>query len=376
MNSLQQLVSIFGNVLQQQLFPALERELGPLSERMREFVRALALVGLDGFVVVRRGRGRRGPDRSSIARAFLAKAILNLPHTRALLERLAQDAVLRRLCGWNGAADVPDETVFSRAFAEFARTEFPQRVQEAVVQNTRAQRLVGHILRDATAIPAHEKPAANQGAQPPVRRLHRKAGTGKSPEQMTRVERQWLGEMSLAEMLAELPKACDKGCKPNAHGRKEIWVGYKLHLDVADGEIPISYVLTSASVNDMQVAIPLAKMSAQRVESCYELMDTGFDCTAIREHGKQLHHVPIIPFQKRGSHKPELAPHEQIRYRERSAVERVFSRLKDQYGAMNVRVRGAVKVMAHLMFGILALTADQILRWAGLREPDDCTAAA
>ena len=169
MNSLQQLVSIFGNVLQQQLFPALERELGPLSERMREFVRALALVGLDGFVVVRRGRGRRGPDRSSIARAFLAKAILNLPHTRALLERLAQDAVLRRLCGWNGAADVPDETVFSRAFAEFARTEFPQRVQEAVVQNTRAQRLVGHILRDATAIPAHE-------SQPRTRGLSRLCG--------------------------------------------------------------------------------------------------------------------------------------------------------------------------------------------------------
>ena len=46
-------------------------------------------------------------------------------------------------------------------------------------------------------------------------------------------------------------------------------MGYKLHLDVADGEIPISYVLTSAWVNDMQVAIPLAKMSAQRVDSCY-----------------------------------------------------------------------------------------------------------
>ena len=193
---------------------------------------------------------------------------------------------------------------------------------------------------------------------------------------MTRLERQWLGKMSIAAMLAELPKVCDKGCKPNAHGRREIWVGYKLHLDVADGEIPISYVLTSASVNDMQVAIPLAKMSAQRVDSCYEVMDTGFDCTAIREHGRQLQHVPIIPYQKRGSQKPELAPHEQVRYRERSAVERVFSRLKDQYGAANVRVRGAAKVMAHLMFGILALTADQILRWAGLRGPEATVAPA
>jgi len=341
-----------------------------MSERMEEFVRALALVGLDGFVVARGGRGRPPHDRSCIARAFLAKAIFNLPHTRALRERLKHDAVLRRLCGWERAAKVPDETVFSRAFAEFASSELPQRVQQALVQRTRAQRLVGHILRDSTAIAVPEKPAEKPNSPPPSRRSHRKAGTAKKPEQMTRLERQWFDDMTVAEMVAELPKVCDKGCKPNAHGRKESWVGYKLHLDVADGEIPVSFLLTSASVNDMQVAIPLAKMSAQRVQSCYELMDAGFDCTAIREHGRELNHVPIIPYQKRGElEPPELAPHEKMRYRERSAVERVFSRLKDQYGACNVRVRGAVKVMAHLMFGVLALTADQVLRWAGLREP-------
>lgn len=377
MNSLHQIAGIFGDVLQRQLFPALEEELGPLSERMQEFVRALALVGLDGFVVVQRGRGRRPHDRSSIARAFLAKAIFNLPHTRALLDRLGNDEVLRRLCGWDKAGDVPDETVFSRAFAEFAKTELPQRVQEALVQRTRAQRLVGHILRDSTPIAVPEKPAEKKAKPQTSGRSHRKAGTKKKSEQMAATERQWLGKMTMAEMLAELPRVCDQGCKPNAHGRKERWVGYKLHLDVADGEIPISYVLTSASVNDMRVAIPLAKMSAQRVESCYELMDAGFDCTAIREHGREQHHVPIIPYQKRGSQKPpSLAPHEQIRFRERSAVERVFSRLKDQYGAGNVRVRGAAKVMAHLMFGILALTADQVLRWAGLRGADGRAAPA
>jgi hypothetical protein len=46
-------------------------------------------------------------------------------------------------------------------------------------------------------------------------------------------------------------------------------------------------------------------------------------------------------------------------------VERVNARLKDEFGASFVRVRGPQKVMAHLMFGVLALTADQILRLAG-----------
>src|SRR5262249_39467695 len=167
MNSLQQLVTVFGDVLQQQLFPALEEEFGPLSERMEEFVRALALVGLDGFVAVRHGRGRRPHDRSNIARAFLAKAIFNLPHTRALLERLADDEVLRRLCGWDGASEVPDETVFSRAFNEFAKSELAQRIHEALVKRTRGQRLVGHILRDSTAIAGHEKAAEKKADDTP-----------------------------------------------------------------------------------------------------------------------------------------------------------------------------------------------------------------
>ena len=45
-----------------------------------------------------------------------------------------------------------------------------------------------------------------------------------------------------------------------------------MHLDVADGQIPISAVLTSASVHDSQVAIPLATMTAQRVTSLYDVM--------------------------------------------------------------------------------------------------------
>jgi hypothetical protein len=224
----------------------------------------------------------------------------------------------------------------------------------------------GHILRDSSAIEVREKPGEKaKPAAPTVRRRHRKAGTAKSPEQMTtRLERQSYGSMTVEEMLDELPRNCDVGCKLDSRGNKYRWSGYKLHLDVADGQIPISCVLTSASVNDMQVAIPLMLTTAPRVTSLYDLMDTGYDATAIRDKSRQLGHVPIIPFQKRGSQPPEeLAPHQKARLRERTAVERVFSRLKDEFGAASVRVRGWAKVMTHLMFGILALTADQLLRW-------------
>ena len=74
-------------------------------------------------------------------------------------------------------------------------SEFAQRVHTALIERTQGERLVGHILRDATAIEAREKPAPQPLAEaaPRSRRLHRKAGGAKRPEQMTRIERQASG---------------------------------------------------------------------------------------------------------------------------------------------------------------------------------------
>ena len=51
----------------------------------------------------------------------------------------------------------------------------------------------------------------------------------------------------------------------------------------------------------------------------------------------------------------------------RTMVERVNARLKDEFGARFLRVRGAIKVKCHLMFGVVALAVDQILRVANFR---------
>src|SRR4029077_13698575 len=135
-------------------------------------------------------------------------------------------------------------------------------------------------------------------------------------------------------------------------------------------------VLTSASLHDSQAAIPLATMSSQRVTYCYELMDSAYDAGRIREQSRAMGHVPIIdpkqvrqketPFQPGNSR--ELSEAEKKRYRERTMVERVNGRLKDQFGGREIRVRGAAKVMAHLMFGVLALTVDQLLKLARKKE--------
>jgi hypothetical protein len=101
-------------------------------------------------------------------------------------------------------------------------------------------------------------------------------------------------------------------------------------------------------------------------------MDAAYDAADILDHSRAMGHVPIVDPANRGrktksTFLPGKAPREltwaeKDRFRERTMVERVNGRLKDEFGARYVRVRGAAKVMAHLMFGVLALTADQILR--------------
>jgi hypothetical protein len=360
----------FGSILQGHLFPVLREELGTLSERHEQFASALSLLQMDGHVSKRQGRGRPAIDRAKVARAFVAKAVFNFPTTRHLVDRLRCDAVLRRMCGFETVDEVPEEWTFSRAFAEFAEGQFPQRVHEALIGRTQAERLVGHISRDSTAIEAREKVEAKPKAaeSKPVRKSRSKKKVT-DPEKMTRLQRQASGTMTVEQMLAELPSGCDVGTKTNSQGRKSSWIGYKLHGDVADGQILISCVLTAASVNDTQVAIPLAEMTARKVTSLYDLMDMGYVSSEIREHSVKLGHVPLIPRRKNEAPEP-MEPHQQVRFRERTSAERVFSRLKDDFGGRYVRVRGAAKVMAHLMFGVLAMTADQIIRWINTAEKE------
>ena len=76
------------------------------------------MVLVEKFLWSGRIPGRPAKDRVALARAFLAKAMFDLPTTRDLIERLEVDSMLRRLCGWSSERAVPSEATFSRAFAE------------------------------------------------------------------------------------------------------------------------------------------------------------------------------------------------------------------------------------------------------------------
>jgi hypothetical protein len=347
--------------LQRELFPLLTEELGPLGERDHQFVRVVALLPL-GRLVERYnwgGSGRPPHERTWMVHAFIAKSVYGFIPTELLIEALKASPSLRRLCGWQSAGDIPHASTFSRAFAQFAADALPQEIHEALVKLHCGPKLVGHISRDSTAIEVPEKALCKAQRLPEVKSAPRKAGRPKkgqapAPRPPSTLEIQ--SARSLSENLKELPNQCDVGCKTDSKGYKVWWRGYKLHLDVIDGDIPVSALLTSASVHDSQAAIPLAQMSGARVRALYQLMDSAYEAAAIRDFVSGLGQVPIIAPKRREGFIP-LDPAQQTRLGQRSANERVHSRLKQEFGGRTVRVRSAAKVMCHLMFGVVVITA-------------------
>ena len=342
--------------IQAWLFPVLEDELGELDDRHREFVAVCETCQPRQHLAAYRwvGNGCPPKDRLALCKAFIAKAVWDLPTTSALIDAVRHRPTLRRLCGWETLGEIPGESTFSRAFAAFAEDQLPQRIQEAMIKEHYGNKIAGHISRDATAIHAREKAARKKPKpEPPAE------GEDPVSPEPTRLQRQL--ERTQDENLADLPRACDWGTKKDSKGKKQSWRGYKLHLDAIDGDIPISWLVTSASMHDSQAAIPLAQMSAERVTSLYDLADAAYDAKEIRQMSERLGHVAIIDHNPRRGEKREFAPAEAIRYRQRSSAERVNSHLHDNHGGRHVRVRGAAKVAAHLSFGLLVIAAEQLL---------------
>lgn len=379
MGQLASTISQYWDRIQGSLFPWLEEELDPFTVKQQQLVVILEVVQIEKFLPSNFcSVGRPLKDRAAIARSFIAKMVYNMNDSKGLIERLRTDKNLRRICGWESVRRLPSESTFSRAFDEFAHTELPQKVHNFLIKNTLETEVAFHNSQDSTAIEAREKAKPKeeeiQKCKPKKKRGRPKKGEEKPDPEPTKVEQQKL--MTLNEMLNDLSKACDKGAKQDSKGNAMYWNGYKLHLSTVDGCIPVSAIVTSASVHDSQVAIPLMAMTAKRVTSFYDLMDAAYDVPAINEYSKSLGHVPIIPKNPRRDKQLQEALEserkarktlnwlfpEDRHYNQRSTAERANSRLKDEFGACKVRVRGHAKVACHLMFGVLVLAADQLMR--------------
>jgi hypothetical protein len=301
---------------------------------------------------------------------------------------------------------VPNEATFSRAFAEFTKLELGLAAHTELVTTHLGEEIILHSSTDSTAIEAREKAhrttpreveappllaevllaqvvgtaaAAEPQPQAPAphvepkaeasQKIKRKRGRPRKGEEPpepepTRLERHANG--SYEANLLDMPEVfCTHGCKKNAKGHTDHWVGYKFHVSTGDGEIPLAVYLSGANLHDSQPAIILQQAVGQRTKAVfYDLKDAAYDAAAIKAHSRAMGSVPIIDANKRrGSEAPlPMEPDRAEHYKARSGSERFNSDLKDNHGGRTVRVRGAAKVMTHLMFGVVVMTAEALLR--------------
>ena len=347
------------------LFPEPEIYIGNTTESHLELMLALDTIRIHDFFTEYNscpGKGRPPIDREKFAKAFIAKSILNLPTTVALIDRLKVDIVLRRICGFIYKNKLPCEGSFSNAFKEFSESKLPEIIHEVLIKKAHENILVHNVSRDSTAIEAREKPTKKENKKTtPKRKRGRPHKEEIIPEkEPTILEKQQY--KNLQEMMNELSQNCDIGTKRNAKGHTVSWIGYKLHIDTGDNGIPLSCLLTSASVHDSNVSLPLEEITGNRVTSLYTLMDAAYDSKIIKDHIVGKGKVPVIDHNPRRGKKIKFDPPKAERYKARTGAERTNAILKDNFGGNSLWVKGPSKVMCHLMFGIISISAMQIAK--------------
>lgn len=349
------------DTIQTRLFPVIEEEIQTeLTIKEKQFVEVVSLMDICKHMRAYAwcGIGRKKSRRDKILKAFIAKAVYDFPTTRMLLEYLSTSRSLRKLCGWERITDMPSEATFSRAFQEFSRGKLSEVVFAAMVKEHLGDKLVGHISGDSTAIEAREKVSRKVKAEKKPKKRGRPLKGSSLVIEPKRLDLQLTRD--LEGNLKDLPVLCDFGCKRDSKGNTYSWQGYKLHIGVADGDVPVSAILTSASLHDSQAAIPLLQMTKERIINCYDLYDAAYDAPQIKDFSINLGHVPIIDSNPRRGEKILFDPAEKIRFAHRSSVERINSDLKDNHGGKHIRVKGHSKVMCHLMLGLLVITASNL----------------
>src|SRR3954462_5563347 len=154
----------------------------------------------------------------------------------------------------------------------------------------RAMRPRSRRARSRQRRPPDEPPPESQRARP-------REDEVRDPKPPTRLERQ--RQQTLEAMLAELPTACGVGAKRNSKGFSETGIGHKLPLDVSAAMVPVAAVLTAASTHDSQAAIPLMRLSQQRVVWLYDVMDSAYDAELLVAESLAAGRVPVIDFNTR-----------------------------------------------------------------------------
>lgn len=337
-------------IYQAEIFPDLKNNFGYLTNKHEQLIQMLDLLDLNEIyprTIWDSCFGRPIKHRHAFVIAFIARTIFNIAKTKDLIDYLNVDRALRVICGFDGRSTsaVPSEASFSREFAQLCKLGIPDKIHQSLISTHCGTELYEHLSFDASSIEVAEKAHASD----------KKERTVKMQQTQT-----------TAKILSDLPMKCNFGIKKNSNGKIYQWKGYKLHAVVNEYNVPITAVVTAASVHDSLCAIPLVRMTEGLVNGLYYLADKGYDAAAIRNEIRLFEKVPLIDFKRDRSGKTsgEFIGNQINRYKKRTYVESHFSQLKMNYLPRYILYRGIEKVRGFLNIALAVIAAAQIIKYA------------
>lgn len=272
--------------------------------------------------------GRNGYTYKVLWRSYVAMTVLNIPSFAALARTLENNPYVALACGIHSADAIPSKFAYSR---------FVRKLQEPcnIVHVKNIMRTLNRKCYEL--LPDFGKSVA-------IDSTDLKAWSNGSKKRKSDPDAGWI-------------------VKGDTNGkRKYVW-GYKLNLLVdTTYEIPITAIVTRGNSSDYHNATPLlsqARYIYGKFHPDYVICDAGYSSEALRRVIKrQWSAKPIIKAAKNHYRwiQEETSEWQRI-YDRRTAVERVFGRMKTHKRLNNVTVRRKRKVTVHSLLPVIVTQA-------------------
>ena len=349
-------------------------------------------------------RGPKGYCGYALLRALLAKQLFQIPTFTLLVERLAQDLSFAYDCGFRIGDARPSVATFSRFYQRLSQTGALGKLFESLVSQALEQNIaIADVVSiDASQINAYEKArpkkqitddelAANWGAKRDTHgnqitwfgyKLHLAVDArSELPLSLTVTPAHRHDSTQAIPLMEQLPVQPEAYCLDMGYDVKGIYE--HVHSRGAKAIIPL---------NRRGEKEPPAGLAANRTPVCsmgYPMVYWGadvkrgelkfrcpqvcgkVDCPQGSSWCSASNYGMVVKCKIADDLRSHSLPHRASRnwkelYNLRTAVERVFSRLKEMLGADSLKVRGLQKVTAHLtlcciilLAGTLALNRNQ-----------------
>ncbi|MBA7634583.1 hypothetical protein ES703_42172 [subsurface metagenome] len=272
--------------------------------------------------------GRNGYTYRVLWRTYVAMTVLNLPSFAALIRTLENNPYVAQACGITSPDAIPSKFAYSRFVHKLQR-----RKPGALVKN---------VMRELTRRCYETFP--DFGRSIAIDATDLKAWSNGRKKRLSDPDAGWVVK-------------ADTAGKP-----KFVW-GYKMHLMVdTKYEIPITANITRGNMHDIRGATPLlsqARYITGQFYPDYVICDAAYSSAHLRRVIKQQWRAkPIIRAPK--NHKKwlgEETPEWRLLFNRRTAIERVFSRMKNHRRLNNITVRHRRKVTVHSLIPVIVTQA-------------------